>query len=480
MRGMDVEWTRGRCRRLVALAVLVALALAACSDGVSSNFEKTSGSLTSGDDGSAAFDTGDAVSAEEPADEPAEEPAEEPAARQTSEGDEAAGGGADSGAQQLQGPEPTSPADLGRSIIFVAAVDVVVEDVAFATSQAKTAIAGLGGLVFGENTTIGTEARTTLEFKVFPEDFQEALIRLEGLGELRAQQITADDVTERVVDLESRITTASASVDRLRGFLETATDSARVAELELQLLERETLLEQLRGQLRTLQDQVDLATIFLTLSEAAPPAVDAVGEFAVTFHEDDGDGSRCPGTDNLRVDEAETFTICVEVTNTGSNPMVGIEVRDFGLDLDPRDFTFIQAPEALEPGRSVVAYASTEAPPSGSSQVNVRADAAGFDGQPLRVGVAFVQIDDAQVRFVEDDSLPGFTDVLGDSWDFLTTVVAVIVLIAAAIIPFLWIPVVVWLVSRWWRRRNRVDAVPPTPPAAPVVDDEPEPEPETV
>ncbi|MEM7284928.1 MAG: DUF4349 domain-containing protein [Actinomycetota bacterium] len=477
---MKIDLRRGR--RLVALVVLVAMAVAACSVGDDDDAATASGDGAAVEFGSSARGSAAAADGamEAPVEEPADEMADEAAEEEAMDDAASEGGGADTGALQAQGPEPTSPADLGRSIIFVASVNVVVEDVALAASQAKTAIAGLGGLVFGENTTIGGEARTTLEFKVFPQDFQEALTRLEGLGELRSQQITADDVTERVVDLESRITTASASVDRLRGFLETATDSARVAELELQLLERETLLEQLRGQLRTLQDQVDLATIFLTLDEAAPPAVDAIGEYAVTFHEGVGDGSRCPGTDNLRVDEAERFTICVEVTNTGSNPMVGIEVRDFGLDLDPRDFTLIDPPDAVEPGSSVVAYATTEAPAQGFSQISVRADAAGFDGQPLRVGVAFTQLSDGGVEFIEDDSLPGFTDVLGDSWDFFTTVIAVIVLIAAAMIPFLWVPVVVWLVHRWWSRRGAAPVVPPVPPTAATGDDEPEPEPELV
>ncbi len=476
MRGMDGKQTN----RWLALFLALALVVAGCAgddddEGTATSelAEEPAAEPASGDDASS--DDGGALRVDASDEDFAEEPTDDGAMEESAE----AGGGADTGAQRVQ-PPTTSPADLGRSIIFVANVDVVVDDVTLATSQAKTAIAGLGGLVFGENTTISDTARTTLEFKVLPEDFQEALTRLEGLGELRGQTISADDVTERVVDLESRITTATASVERLRGFLETATDSARVAELELQLLERETLLEQLRGQLRTLQDQVDLATIFLTLTEAAPPAVEATGEFAVSFHEGAGDGSRCPGTDNLRVDEGEVFTICVEVTNTGTNPMVGIEIRDFGLDLDPRDFTFVDAPDAVEPGASVVAYASTEAPGTGSSQVNVRADAAGFDGQPLRVGVAFDRIDDADVRFVEDTSLPGFTDVLGDSWDFFTTVVAVIVLAVAAIVPFVWIVPVVWFARRWWLRRDRRTEVPPAPPAAPVRSDEPEPEPELV
>ena len=58
-----------------------------------------------------------------------------------------------------------------------------------------------------------------LTFKIAPESFQTALARLGDIGEVRTQNVTADDVTERVVDLQSRITTAEASVDRLRGFL---------------------------------------------------------------------------------------------------------------------------------------------------------------------------------------------------------------------------------------------------------------------
>ena len=96
--------------------------------------------------------------------------------------------------------------------------------------------------------------------------------------------------------------------------------------------------------------------------------------------------------------------------------------------------------------------------------------------------MAFDRIDDADVTFVEDTSLPGFTDVLGDSWDFLVTVVAVLVLAFAAVVPFLWIVPLVWFVRRWWIRRNRPAQVPPAPPAAPLdgTDPEPEPAPEQV
>ena len=68
-----------------------------------------------------------------------------------------------------------------------------------------------------------------LTFKIAPEAFQTALARLGDIGDVRTQNVTADDVTERVVDLQSRITTAEASVDRLRGFLENAESVRTIA-----------------------------------------------------------------------------------------------------------------------------------------------------------------------------------------------------------------------------------------------------------
>ena len=93
--------------------------------------------------------------------------------------------------------------------------------------------------------------RTVLTFKVLPEVFDEALARLGELGDVESQQVSADDVTDIVVDLESRIITSEASVERLT-FLENAVSLAGVAGLEAQLLIRETDLERLGGQLRTI------------------------------------------------------------------------------------------------------------------------------------------------------------------------------------------------------------------------------------
>ncbi len=182
---------------------------------------------------------------------------------------------------------------FGRDIIFTADLTVAVADVTTAGEQATREIQTLGGFLFGQRTTGDPAPISILTFKVDPADFQEALDRLGSIGDLRTQNVSADDVTERIVDVQSRINTAEASVERLRALLEGAVDIKTIVELENELLERETQLETMRGSLRTLEDQVALATIVLTITEAeSRPAV----SLNVTTYLGHDDGISCPGS----------------------------------------------------------------------------------------------------------------------------------------------------------------------------------------
>ena len=370
------------------------------------------------------------------------------------------GSGASNGTDGVPATFAFQQVDPGRSIIYVGTMLVEVRDVGQATQQAQVAIAGLGGLVFGQHTTSEPAPRTELTFKVLPEDFAEAMRRLEALGELKSQQISADDVTERVVDLESRIITARASVERLRNFLEGATDLETVAELESQLLTRETDLERLRGQLRTIQGQVALATIFLTLVEPAPERPEARVEFVQTAYAGHDDGARCPAADDLAVDEGEAVTVCVSVENTGNAALVEIEIRDPGLGLDDDDFIELDGSVAgpLQPGERLLGYFLTEAELGGWPQPTVSAVAVDADGEPLRITVnGDYEVFEYQVA--ADDSLPTFVDGLRGSWSAVVTLARLAVLALGVAIPFLWVVPLAfglfWLGRRLSRRLSR-------------------------
>ena len=350
--------------------------------------------------------------------------------------------------------------NTGRSIVYVGMMLVEVEDVRLATQQAQLAIAGLGGLVFSQRTTTEPVPRTELTFKVLPEDFAEAMRRLEALGDLKSQQVSADDVTERVVDLESRIITSRASVERLRTFLENATELETVAELESQLLARETNLERLRGQLRTIQDLVALATVSITLVEPAPERPEASVKFGETAYSGGDAGLRCPADDDLAVDEDEPITVCVSVENTGSVALVEIEIYDFGFELDDDDFVALEGSVAgpLQPGERLLGYFRTEAELESRPEPGFSAVAVDPDGEPLRITVN-ADFDVFEYEVAADNSLPTFVDGLRGSWSAVVTLARVGVLAVGIAIPFLWIvPLALglfWLGRRLNRRLNR-------------------------
>ena len=353
-----------------------------------------------------------------------------------------------------------TPADLGRSIIYTATIEIEVDDVVAAGAAAQQAVAPLGGLLFGQETTTGPNSYSVLTLKVRPEDFQEALDRLSGIGTLVSQSVTADDVTERVVDLQSRITTAEASVERLRTFLSQATLLKDVAALEEELLQRETDLELLRGQLRTIETAVSLATITLILTEPTPEP--AVGLIQTAYFGHDG-GQSCPGSGEIVFDEGDLVTFCYELTNTGDTSLSDIDVRDGAVDAKAEDLIIVEGDLAgiLAPdGRLILAF-EAEAEPGAYPSPVVTATAIDTDGNPLRMSVD-VETELGTLAVVRDTSLPGFTDALEASWHGLQRVGGVVIVAAGAVLPFLWVPVLLILAAIWVGRRKTSKQATPT------------------
>jgi hypothetical protein len=364
-------------------------------------------------------------------------------------------------------------ATLGRDIIFTADMTVAVTDVAAAGEEATRIIEGLGGYLFGQETTGAPEPHSVLTFKVLPGDFQRALAALGSVGEVRTQSVSADDVTERVVDLESRISTAETSVERLKGFLEEATDIDAIAELENQLLQRETDLETMRGELRTLQDRVDLATIYLTLTEAlSNPNID----LRVTGFPGHDEGVSCPGDGGIAVEEGEEATVCFEVVNTGDTSLASFHLEDTVLEVELGDLIVVWGdPEGiLDPGQSLVlAYEITVDKNLRRTQTRVSAEPVDQEGNRVE-GREIASTVSMTINAIDPGGLPGFRDGLEASWNALVWIGGVIVLFAGVILPFV-IPLAL-LGALWiWLSRRRPEQEQAAASAAPPWETNPEP-----
>ncbi|GGM12021.1 hypothetical protein GCM10010129_64910 [Streptomyces fumigatiscleroticus] len=174
----------------------------------------------------------------------------------------AAAGGAGGGRATAR---PTPAADR---IIRTASLTVQVEDVPKALDGARTAAENAGGYVGDETTTRDEDGRerTRVVLRVPVEKYEEVLTDLEGAGKLLNRSAKAQDVTDQVVDVESRIRSQRASVARIRELMDRATKLADVVTLEGELSTRQADLEALLAQQASLEDRTSLATITLSLS----------------------------------------------------------------------------------------------------------------------------------------------------------------------------------------------------------------------
>ncbi len=431
-----------RLRFLAILAVL-ALILAACgsdsdeaastdsASDVSENFGEISRDL----DTSGAEDATASATTSAPAD------TEAPAAVQDdSEADSDDGNAIGSGAGT---PPPLNTQQLGREIIFTATISVGVDDVAVAGAQATDIINDIGGFVFGQNTQGGAEPSSTITFKVRPEDFSIALERLGGIGELRNQTVTTDDVTERVVDLNSRIDVAQLGVNRLREAMESTTTLTDFAELEGLLLSRESDLEVMRGQLRTIRDRVDLATITLTLQQDR--VVNSIN-LLFSVYEGHDDGISCPGraSNDVVFEPGDEVTLCFESQNSGDQTLTDVNVTETVLDLEGSDLiTVFGETDALQPGQSVIqAYELTA---ERDRPLRLSVTATPTDGVSAEAAGPAVRAQGTPLIRVNEDAVdPGF----GDGFDAATGLLAGLWVIVRVIVGFI-IPLLILLPLLW-------------------------------
>ncbi|MFB8082838.1 DUF4349 domain-containing protein [Streptomyces sp. NPDC056013] len=187
----------------------------------------------------------------------------------------AADGYAGSGGEQASAAPSAAPSKAAaqQHVIRTASLSVEVGDVTKALVTARDVTAGAGGRVENESTERLDDGYVTsrVVLRVPQERYDSVLTELAGTGKLLARKADAKDVTEQVVDVESRIATQRASVARVRTLMERAEKLTDVVTLEGELSRRQADLESLLAQQSSLRDRTSLATITLELSQKEKP-----------------------------------------------------------------------------------------------------------------------------------------------------------------------------------------------------------------
>ncbi|MFD4273399.1 DUF4349 domain-containing protein [Streptomyces cyaneofuscatus] len=177
---------------------------------------------------------------------------------------------AEDGKQTEKAPKPGA---AGSHVIRTAELLVEVKSAPKAAAAARSAVEASGGLVASENTERIDDRHesSNLVLRVPQDSYQEVLRKLAGSGKLLSRSSNAKDVTEQVVDVESRIATQRASVKRVRELMDKAEKITDVVALEGELSSRQADLESLLAQRSSLKDRTSLATITLELTEPDAP-----------------------------------------------------------------------------------------------------------------------------------------------------------------------------------------------------------------
>ena len=256
-----------RLLTLLPIALLVAVALVACGAGDDGRFFDTA--TTSGQSTpEMAMDDGDFAESEDMAvEEMAEAEMEVPAAAMAT-----APGGSDGGDAALQVSE--------RRVISTGFMSMEVDDVPAAAEQVRIAAEALGGFV--ESSTVSgddEDAFAEVTIRVPQEAFPEALDRVRRIGEVRSEDLRAQDVTEQFIDLDARLRSALRTEGSLLDLLDRAVDVEDVIAIERELSRVRTDIERLQGQLNFLERRVSLSTLTVSLFTPAamrtePPSAD--------------------------------------------------------------------------------------------------------------------------------------------------------------------------------------------------------------
>jgi hypothetical protein len=163
-------------------------------------------------------------------------------------------------------PQPT----VARAIIKTGSLSVEADDVGLLRQKAIGVVTGLQGQVASEDSggfDGGRITQATLVLKVPSASYQTAIDRISALATRTAIHQESNDVTEQVVDVESRIATQRASLERMRGLLAKATTIGEIVSVETELTRREADLESLLAKQKNLSLQTELATLSLTVSQ---------------------------------------------------------------------------------------------------------------------------------------------------------------------------------------------------------------------
>src|SRR6266702_3588049 len=184
-----------------------------------------------------------------------------------------------SGAGGIPAPAPAEPGGARlaslriqghQSVIYTASLTVRAADVGAASTRAAQVAVAAGGYVSSEDATGGNarrgRARVSIQLKIPVAAYPASLAALARLGKKLSESQHAEDVTQAVADVTSRVASAKAGIAQLRRLLARAGSVRSLLAVQDRINTEESDLESLQSQQRALAGETTYGTVPLPLA----------------------------------------------------------------------------------------------------------------------------------------------------------------------------------------------------------------------
>lgn len=185
---------------------------------------------------------------------------------------------------------PSPAADItpvqvaGQQLAIEARATMQADDVRAAVDRITTTVVTRGGRVAAADIDYArpdadddaaATSRATLVVSIPPEELPAVRDSLEEIGDVLSYDQLAEDVSEQLTDLDTRITNQRASIERIRQLYAEAVDIDTIVRIEAELTNRETALEQLLASQQALEERVAMSTLTIDIA-TTPDALEAI------------------------------------------------------------------------------------------------------------------------------------------------------------------------------------------------------------
>lgn len=153
-----------------------------------------------------------------------------------------------------------------------AAMLVYTAAITMAVYQVEPSLDGVDRIARDAGGYLSVRQDTSITVRVPRDRFDDAIARIEKLGDVTHRDIKAQDVTDEYVDLQARLKNAYAVRDRLSDLLTRAAVKDAI-EIEKELGRVTEDIERMEGRMKLLRDQIAFSTITVSFTPLAPDRV---------------------------------------------------------------------------------------------------------------------------------------------------------------------------------------------------------------